>query len=295
MNGKMSYDDFKNAVASEIREFLPPSYKNWEISLKTMYKVNFAQDGLVVMPPEEDTKNEIWRTPTMYLKGYYEKFQSGETFNEIMKQITATVTKYTKPYKIEKNFFNPNEEIIVFQVINREKNKELLKNLPHREILDLALIYRIVRFCKTNNMMSCIVTYDILKELKMNEEELYENAKRQTEVILKPNLTALMPPLYTLTNKKLIWGASSILFPEKLKELAENLEKDLYLLPSSLDEMMVLPTDYTSAEEVHDILLQANKEAVTEEEWLSDRVYIYSKDSNEIHFAHDDSPEAYMS
>ena len=42
MNGKMSYDDFKNAVASEIRDFLPPSYKNWEISLKTMYKVNFA-------------------------------------------------------------------------------------------------------------------------------------------------------------------------------------------------------------------------------------------------------------
>ena len=104
MNEKMSYDDFKNAVVGEIRDFLPPSYKDWKISLKTMYKVNFAQDGLMVIPPEEDTKNEIWRTPTMYLKGYYEKFQSGENFNEIMKQITATVTKYTKPYKIERNF-----------------------------------------------------------------------------------------------------------------------------------------------------------------------------------------------
>ena len=55
MNEKMSYDDFKNAVVGEIRDFLPPSYKDWKISLKTMYKVNFAQDGLMVIPPEEDT------------------------------------------------------------------------------------------------------------------------------------------------------------------------------------------------------------------------------------------------
>ena len=295
MNEKMNYESFKKAVTEELKDYLPPSYQDWEIGVKAMYKVNFAQEALMLEPPKVKTKDKIWRTPTIYLAGYYEKFQSGENFSSILKQIAKVITIYTMQQEIEKDFFKPEGEEIVFQIINRERNKELLKSLPHREILDLALIYRIIRIQDNGEMMSCAVTYDILKELRMNEEELYDYAKKRTEEILKPEMVAVMPPLYALTNKKLVWGAASVMFPETLKELANTLKKDLYLLPSSLDEMMVIPTDYMPAEQVHDILLQANKEAVTEEEWLSDRLYIYMKDSNEIHFAHDNSPEAYMS
>lgn len=295
MNEKMNYESFKKAVTEELKDYLPPSYQDWEIGVKAMYKVNFAQEALMLEPPKVKTKDKIWRTPTIYLESYYEKFQSGEIFSSILKQIANIITMYTMQQEIEKDFFKPEGEEIVFQIINRERNKELLKSLPHREILDLALIYRIIRIQDNGEMMSCAVTYDILKELRMNEEELYDYAKKRTEEILKPEMVAVMPPLYALTNKKLVWGAASVMFPETLKELANTLKKDLYLLPSSLDEMMVIPTDYMPAEQVHDILLQANKEAVTEEEWLSDRLYIYMKDSNEIHFAHDNSPEAYMS
>lgn len=295
MNEKMSYDDFKKAVVEEIKDFLPPSYQDWEIGVKKIYKVNFAQEVLMLAPPKAKAKDKIWRTPTIYLENYYEKFQSGEIFSSILKQIAKNITMYTMQMETKKEFFKVNEEKIVFQIINREKNKELLKTLPHREILDLALIYRIIRIQDKGEMISCAVTYDLLKELKLSEEELYDYAKKRTDELLKPEMVAVMPPLYALTNKKLVWGAASVMFPEKLKELANTLKKDLYLLPSSLDEMMVIPTDYMPAEQVHDILLQANKEAVTEEEWLSDRLYIYMKDSNEIHFAHDNSPEAYMS
>lgn len=295
MNEKMSYDDFKKAVVEEIRDFLPPSYQDWEIGVKKICKVNFAQEALILAPPKAKAKDKIWRTPTIYLESYYEKFQSGEIFSSILKQLANIITMYTMQQETKTDFFKVNEEKIVFQIINREKNKELLKTLPHREILDLALIYRIIRIQDNGEMISCTVTYDLLKELKLSEEELYDYAKKRTEELLKPEMVAVMPPLYALTNKKLVWGAASVMFPETLKELANTLKKDLYLLPSSLDEMMVIPTDYMSAEEVHDILLQANNEAVTEEEWLSDRLYIYMKDSNEIHFAHDDSPEAYMS
>ena len=129
-------------------------------------------------PPKVKTKDKIWRTPTIYLAGYYEKFQSGENFSSILKQIAKVITIYTMQQEIEKDFFKPEGEEIVFQIINRERNKELLKSLPHREILDLALIYRIIRIQDNGEMMSCAVTYDILKELRMNEEELYDYAKK---------------------------------------------------------------------------------------------------------------------
>ena len=295
MNEKMSYDNFKKEVVEEIKDILPASYQDWEIGMKTMYKVNFAREALMLAPPKAKAKDKIWRTPTIYLEDYYKKFQSGEIFSSILKQIADIITMYTTQQETKPEFFKPNEEKIVFQLNNREKNKELLETLPHREILDLALIYRLIRIQPNGEIISCAVTYDLLKELKLNEEELYDYAKKRTEELLRPETVAVMPPLYTLTNKKLVWGAASVMFPEILKELADTLKKDFYLLPSSLDEMMVIPTDHLPAEQVHDILLQANKEAVTEEEWLSDRVYIYSKDSNEISFAHDDSPAAYMS
>lgn len=39
--------------------------------------------------------------------------------------------------------FNARENII-FQLINTEQNKKLLNDVPHREFLDLSIIYRMV-------------------------------------------------------------------------------------------------------------------------------------------------------
>lgn len=96
----------------------------------------------------------------------------------------------------------------------------------------------------------------------------------------------MAPPMYALSNKRLTWGAASIVYEKLLEDLANKLDCDLYLLPSSLDEIIVLPTKLPETkindETVKELLKAGNKESITEEEWLSDNVYIYRKDEHLI-------------
>ena len=47
--------------------------------------------------------------------------------------------------------------------------------------------------------------------------------------------------LYVLTNKSRINGAAGIMYEGVLKKLADKLESDMYILPSSIHEVIILP------------------------------------------------------
>ncbi len=225
-----------------------------------------------------------------YFKTYYEKYALGASFEMLIKEIAAIIKatdviseKMKKSTEEEQIIFG---ECIVFQLINKERNKRLIENVPHYDVLDLTLICREV-VINGNDLYSTIIDYEILRKINMTEEELYKFALKMTKKTLKPELVAVAPPMYALSNKRLTWGAASIVYEKLLEDLANKLDCDLYLLPSSLDEeTIVLPTNLPETkindETVKELLKAGNKESITEEEWLSDNVYIYRKDEHLI-------------
>lgn len=54
--------------------------------------------------------------------------------------------------------------------------------------------------------------------------------------------------IQVVTNQRKTFGATMILFPEILKVISEFYEDDLYVLPSSVHEILVLPKCSDSAE-----------------------------------------------
>ena len=75
-----------------------------------------------------------------------------------------------------------------------------------------------------------------------------------------------------------------MLYPDIIKEIADTMEADIYILPSSLHEV-ILVLDYglnynenKLKEMVHDI----NRTIVNEDEVLSDSVYKYCRDTKKI-------------
>lgn len=79
--------------------------------------------------------------------------------------------------------------------------------MPHYDVLDLTLICREV-VINGNDLYSTIIDYEILRKINMTEEELYKFALKMTKKTLKPELVAVAPPMYALSNKRLTWGGS---------------------------------------------------------------------------------------
>lgn len=84
-------------------------------------------------------------------------------------------------------------------------------------------------------------------------------------------------PMYILTNEKGINGASCLIYKDLIKEFAQRIKSDLYILPSSIHEIILVPNEGNEDKErFQQMVMDINSSQVPAEEVLSDRVYMYS-------------------
>ena len=90
-------------------------------------------------------------------------------------------------------------------------------------------------------------------------------------------------PMYVLSNKANVQGASCILYPNLLKDFASAINGNFYILPSSIHECIFLPAE--SVEDpttLQSMVKEVNMTQVEECEVLSDSVYFYDQSVGEL-------------
>ena len=85
--------------------------------------------------------------PTIYLDSYYENYKEGRTLESIVNAVSAVYEQH----KVETDFdverisdYDAVKDRICFKLINAEKNKELLKDVPYVPFMDLAIVFYIL-------------------------------------------------------------------------------------------------------------------------------------------------------
>lgn len=89
--------------------------------------------------------------------------------------------------------------------------------------------------------------------------------------------------LYVLTNKKMFWGASGILDKDIIRAFAEKTGHSLYIIPSSIHEVLLCP-DLGQIDEgrIDQIIKEVNDTQVAPRDRLSDHAYRYDRITDEI-------------
>jgi hypothetical protein len=89
--------------------------------------------------------------------------------------------------------------------------------------------------------------------------------------------------MYVISNRDKINGAACILYKDVLKDFAQTIESDLYILPSSIHETIVVPkTPATNPQDLSQIVKETNDNHVEREEILSYSVYEYKRKENNL-------------
>ena len=209
------------------------------------------------------------------------------------------------------DFFKNGTEKITFQLINTKKNSELLSTLPHREFLDLSIIYRLIVKNDASGVHSIKITNELAKMIDMDESQLYDMAVINTEKLFPPvvknlvditrqsliedgfnaemideliPITTSPTPMIIITNNRNLDGAAVILYKNVLNEIANKLKSDLYLLPSSIHEIIAIQAG-DDPDILSEIVSEINKEEVSDEDILSDSVYLYRRETGKITIA----------
>ncbi|SCJ95753.1 Uncharacterised protein [uncultured Eubacterium sp.] len=276
----MDYESFKKELIERLKEFLPEKYQGWEISVSKVPKVNGYMESINLMP----TSEEFVAVPNIYVPELFEVYQSCQDMNQVLEKTADFFVKgmeYVKDMTTKVELDNPHDKVIM-ALVNSEENKELLAHVPNRSLLDLSIIYRIMVELPDDAFNSAIITNDLADRFELSETELYNLAKENTPRLMPISVEYASDDFYILTNKYRTLGAAVMLYKDVLTDIADEFDNNLYVLPSSIHEVFIVPDYVKGADELREIVTEANATVVKKNEVLSNKVYFYEKQTGKL-------------
>lgn len=278
---RLDYEQFKVVLATKLEELLLKSKKPYGYKKQVVHKVNQDLDSISLIG------ENIKMSPTLYFNNMYDYYNGTDaSVEEVALKAFETMLEGVNQTEIteelpDKEKFMKN---VFFQVINTEKNKTYLLEVPHREYLDLSIIYRYAVNISDNDIATAVVNNILMDEFKLTEEELYETAYKNTRRILKPKVVSPgFPGFYMITNDQNIFGANGILYKDIIAKEAKKLNTDIYLIPSSIHEFLIQPvSNNLKPKDLKEIIKNANEHVIDPEDYLSDSLYIYKLETDTI-------------
>lgn len=224
-----------------------------------------------------------------------------------MDKITDCIQKTAK--RMADGNLNISEEKIIMRLVNTEWNRQMVEGIPHREFCDLSVTYWIFLGMDGDSMASVMVTDQIAEMAGMTEQQLYEKAAIDTRELFPPTVTDItsvirdamvsagedadiyfdgMPmkaPIYVVSNSIRNNGAASMLCGDGLRGIAERMGTDLYILPSSIHEVIAVPAAGLDPDVLAQMVAEINMREVMPDERLSNHVYRYDRGSGKTSIA----------
>ena len=228
------------------------------------------------------------------LYGYYREGKSTEECaDEIIERITGALPFEVPDWLTDYDRVKPK---LFIRVSDAEKNREILEDVPHHECEGLAVTCHIL-IHKGKEFASAMITKPFLKQYGISAEQLYEDAVKNSERIMPAQIVPLdaacrmndscySSHALVLTNQDMINGAAVVFYPGILEETAGMLGESFWLFPSSIHEMIAFASErIRHPDEAKEILTDANRTVVSEEDQLSDTVYFYDAEEHRLHKA----------
>lgn len=256
-------------------------------------------------------------SPNIRLDGFYASFRERiSSVEEIADEIMDIFESEQEKNNLNLNSFTDYQkakERILFKIVNYERNRKRLENLPHIKFLDLAMTFYYgveqEEFPQLN--ASIQIEKSHLDLWGIDEGTLYDLALENTvkkmpasfrtifDIVLQildedgitPGKRAIENfkeqsdevPMYVLSNRKNYFGAAALYYPGVLKKIGREFESDLIVLPSSIHEVILLPAKrWTDYDGLNEMIVDINENHVAKEEVLSNHFYYYDLERDEL-------------
>ncbi|MCM1176051.1 MAG: DUF5688 family protein [Blautia sp.] len=302
----MRLEQFGNKMCGALKEVLGEGY---EIAFRDVAKNNGVRlHGIVITGKDSNV------SPAIYIDELYEEHEAGRAFGDIVYDILRVYKKNAREVNMDMEFFTQFSRAksrILYKLIHRESNRELLAEIPYVDWQDLAVVFYYAFEDAHIGKATILIRNSHLAMWGIDVPALYETA--QTNMLrLRPEemlpigqliqefmghklchnrreMTAEMPKgigkaaerssrMYVLSNCDRVFGASALLYSRSMRLLAGELNKNLVILPSSVHEVILVPDDgITEKSFYREMVKEVNDTQVDPEERLSYNVYYYDR------------------
>lgn len=292
--GKMDFKVFVENIVDLLQKRMG---KGYEIRVTKVTKNNGIELTGVILMGESDNIS-----PTIYLEGLFAEYQAGTTIEKLADKIIDFYQKQMPDGGLNMDFFKDYEQVkdrIYYKLVSFDKNRKLLETIPHYRWNDLAIIFYFAMEDEKIGRASITIYRSHLEIWEQSVAALYRAAQANMKrgmpellVSMKDLLAEIAGlqlgddadlPMYVLTNQDKLYGAAAMLYSDRIRELADQWQSDLLILPSSVHEVLLLPDDGRNEYAFYrQMVYDVNTTQVEPEEVLSYSLYRFCREKAEI-------------
>ena len=309
----LSIDEFAEAVKDKLMAYYADECS---VSINSVTKNNDQIKHGITIRRKGNTS-----APNIYLDDAYEEYVKGKSLERITSELICIRNKCKDEVEFDADLFTDYNWVrsrLGIRIVNRMKNARLLTDVPHRDFSDLAILFYVtidddsigkgtilvhnehmavwdissdrlyddaMASSLRNNPPYMADIVEALIDILRNDKELCKLDLPLSDEELREKLESTLPErgyMYVLTNQSKINGASVMAYPGMLNDIAEKLNSDYYILPSSVHEVIILPMsdEDERGEELTLLVKDVNGSRLSPDEVLSDHAYRYHRSSN---------------
>ncbi len=314
----MEYSNFCENVKAEVESIMGPDYN---VRIESVLKNNrVTYDALLIMKKGENMAPTVCLNE--YYAEYSRGREMADIVLEIIVWSEAHKNDIIVDIDKISDYTYMKEKIYV-KVINAKMNEELLERLPHLYFCDLAIIAYWIIEEDGQRKGCANVTNAQMKLWNVNKQEMFDSAIYNTKEKYPPKLSHMSDvmkellisklnfadyrvgddihmdkalaraieeiermteqKLYVLTNSRNRDGAVYMVMDDVLSKIANQLDSDFFIMPSSVHEVLILPKeDDVDHEQLKEMVVSVNEIHVQPEEVLSDVVYFYERNTGVV-------------
>lgn len=301
----LTYAQFKIEAAAKIKSYLPEEYQDYKVEIQPIVKSAVKYDALFVKPVNET----INVTPSLNLSDAYDEYRNGKSFEAIMHElayirasVSMSIPGFSKEDVVNYNWV---KDKIYPRLINTGMSEEYLSNKPHKDIEDLSVVYTIRFSSDERGVASAAITYDLLDLYGVDKDTIHKQAMSNlakekpkfmniADMLFKPNakekkIENIYPedyevPFFVLSSQNGTCGAVMVLNPKLMDAITKNFG-DVYVVPSSVHEVLIVPQHVMPANLLAKMCTEINSREVPDQDVLSNNIYEYDAETHSLSVA----------
>lgn len=295
----MSFEEFKEQFTNDVKETLEDRGVDVNVAVNTVNKLNESYEAMTVTPEGSNVGVNV------NIDRFYDAVQDGADYDEVVYNAVRTVEKgIAQRPEVDVSALTDYEQMkdkLIMEVVSADANAEMLENIPHQKMEDMAVVYRFVLESNNEDRATILVTNQLLDTMGITPEQLHQDAMENSPE-LKPvvirgmsevmaemmgmsaeDLAAMGMPtdpadeqMYVATVPDKIHGAGVLAYQDFMDQAAERAGGDFFILPSSIHELLIVPDNgQMGLHELEAMVREVNATQVAPEDKLTDSVYHY--------------------
>lgn len=170
----MDYENFKEQIIEEVKEGLYE--KGFEVDVQEHHvdKLNDGYDALTITPADSNIGMNL------NINQLYEAYEDGQDFDAVVSRAVDTAARHLDDMPVvDVGTLTDYEQMkskLAIEVVSLEANAEMLENIPHQEMEDMAVVYRFVLGSNDEGRSSILVTNNLLENMGVTPEQLHADA-----------------------------------------------------------------------------------------------------------------------